>query len=267
MQNRYVADVGDFGKYGLLRRLSGHPDCGGTTVFSLGVVWYLVPNEDHNDDGKFIGYLSGSSINVRRFRVCDANLYDALAAIIQGGHRNVLQVEQSTILPEGTLFYSNELSFEDLPYKGPKTTMERLQVRDTWLKGAVAATKASEIVFFDPDNGLEVQTGRHCTKGPKYIFYEELQPFLGRQQSLIIYQHMDQTAGTALKKIQARFLQIRRELTLGCDPFALHYHRGTGRAFFVLPVPCHHDELLKRAKEMVEGPWRQHFDLVLPGRS
>ena len=48
MQDRYVGDVGDFGKYGLLRAL-----CGGD--LTLGVVWYLYPDEEANNDGDDIG--------------------------------------------------------------------------------------------------------------------------------------------------------------------------------------------------------------------
>ena len=48
VQDRYVGDVGDFGKYGLLRAL-----CGGD--LTLGVVWYLYPDEEANNDGDDIG--------------------------------------------------------------------------------------------------------------------------------------------------------------------------------------------------------------------
>ena len=47
MQNRYVGDIGDFGKYHLLQELS-MPD------LKLGIVWYLIPNENHNSDGKHV---------------------------------------------------------------------------------------------------------------------------------------------------------------------------------------------------------------------
>ena len=47
MQNRYVGDIGDFGKYGLLRAL-----CHGRR---LGVAWYLYPDEAHN--GGIVQYL------------------------------------------------------------------------------------------------------------------------------------------------------------------------------------------------------------------
>ena len=45
MQNQYVGDIGDFGKYGLLREIFGRPEvpesgCG----LRLGVAWYLSPD-------------------------------------------------------------------------------------------------------------------------------------------------------------------------------------------------------------------------------
>ena len=54
MQDRYFGDVGDFGKYGLLRVLSGF---WAEPRLKLGVVWYLFPNETHNADGGLISYL------------------------------------------------------------------------------------------------------------------------------------------------------------------------------------------------------------------
>ena len=49
MQNRYAGDVGDFGKLGMLRAIA-------SSAMKIGVNWYLVPDEGHNDDGKHIGY-------------------------------------------------------------------------------------------------------------------------------------------------------------------------------------------------------------------
>ena len=54
MQNRYSGDLGDFSKLGLLRHLS-------QTGLSIGLNWYLVPDEDHNNDGMHTGYLSDHS--------------------------------------------------------------------------------------------------------------------------------------------------------------------------------------------------------------
>ena len=42
MQDRFVGDIGDFGKYGLLRTLAGiEPKA--EPGYRLGVVWYLRP--------------------------------------------------------------------------------------------------------------------------------------------------------------------------------------------------------------------------------
>jgi len=59
MQDRYAGDVGDFGKFGMLR-------CIENTGLRVGVNWYLVGDESHNNDGKHIGYLEDD-----KYRGCD----------------------------------------------------------------------------------------------------------------------------------------------------------------------------------------------------
>jgi len=53
MQDRYVGDVGDFGKIGMLRQIE-------ESGLRIGVNWYLTykPEEHINADGKNIGYLN-----------------------------------------------------------------------------------------------------------------------------------------------------------------------------------------------------------------
>lgn len=43
MQDRYTGDIGDFAKYGLLRYILDRVD------MTLGINWYLVPDEAHNE--------------------------------------------------------------------------------------------------------------------------------------------------------------------------------------------------------------------------
>lgn len=50
MQNRYTGDIGDFSKLGLLRTLH-------SAGLSIGLNWYLTPDETHNSDGRHVGYL------------------------------------------------------------------------------------------------------------------------------------------------------------------------------------------------------------------
>ena len=44
MQDRYTGDLGDFSKLGILRVLQ-------MAGLSIGVNWYLTPDENHNNDG------------------------------------------------------------------------------------------------------------------------------------------------------------------------------------------------------------------------
>lgn len=76
MQNRYTGDIGDFGKYGLLKSISSPEN---RQNLSLGVVWCLVPEEEENEDGNDTKYLDGRE----EFNQCDPELYKALREIVK----------------------------------------------------------------------------------------------------------------------------------------------------------------------------------------
>ena len=64
MQHRFVGDVSDFGKYGLLRFLSSMTDPGPANrepqlVPSLAVVWYAHHEQHQSGDGSKTGFLGG----------------------------------------------------------------------------------------------------------------------------------------------------------------------------------------------------------------
>lgn len=156
MQNRYVGDIGDFGKYGLLRHLLGAAEDGLCTArrLRLAVIWYLYPDESHNLDGKHTGYLKRTRQNEREFRSCDPVLYDALAKLIGGSHRHVSRVRSSGILPTETTYYEQSLSFQG-EGRGPA----RQQAREKWLRQALAVARGADLVFVDPDNGIANREG------------------------------------------------------------------------------------------------------------
>lgn len=250
MQNRYVGDLGDFGKYGLLRAL-----CGSAPQLSLGVVWYLVPDEDRTNDGNRIQYLSGSSDSgATLFRACDPDLYDDLRTIVARGRRNVQSIRKNRILPSGTVFFDELLI--------PRNHEGRLTHRLQWLERAYQATAACDVVFLDPDNGLEGRVTPHQKSGPKYVFLSEARKYLQRGQSLVIYHHLGRR-GTAREQLDRQFRRLLALRTEG-KVFAMLYHRGTARAFFIIEAPMHKSVLLQRAAQFLSGPWSRHFELVCP---
>ena len=261
MQNRYVGDIGDFGKYGLLKSLcsSGKSDDG--RPLKLGVVWYLVPDEVHNGDGGLTYYLKPSAANHEQFRTCDQVLYDNLREIVTSNHRHVATIRTKGVLPVDTRFYEAPLTFEGIQGNGTRRRDQRAQLRDHWIKGALQATEDCEVVFLDPDNGLEVKVGRCQARGPKYAYFDEMLPFTERKQTLMVYHHIARQ-GSAREQIASRIAQIKEKLNR--NSFALWYHRGTARAFFVIPADQHADLLRSNEAIFLSALWLRHFELIAP---
>ena len=126
------------------------------------------------------------------------------------------------------------------------------------------ATRGRDVVFADPDNGFETASvQRHQIKGPKYAFFDELEPFFDRGQSLVVYHHLHFGAPTQTQ-MRERLAQVGKRLGWA---FALRYRPGSARAFFVIPSEAHREVLAERAQRLAQDPcWGQHFTLVEPGQ-
>lgn len=260
MQNRYVGDVGDFGKYHLLKSLCLGGK--GEQSLSLGVVWYLVSDENHNEDGKHIRYLERTASNLARFRKGDPTLYDALAEIIETGKRDVTFIRENNVMPTDTAFYDSLLSFKGMSNNSPIARLKRIRYRENWLMKALDTTLDCDIIFVDPDNGLEVNSvERHQKTGPKYTYFDELAPFIKRGQSLVIYHHLCRS-GPAEVQVRERLDQIKEKLGID-DVYALLYKRGTLRVFFVVPSRENKELLWERGVHLTHiVPWKEHFSVI-----
>lgn len=251
MQDRYAADVGDFGKYGLLRRLSG-----ADPRLSLGIVWYLTDDEiltrDPVNDGRHIGYVRPD--RAPRFEPCDPGLFASMNALLRAETRSVVAVEQAAVLPPETAFVSAHL-------RAPRvvTAVGRLRLRGEWLGEAAAAVRDQDIVFVDPDNGLEVPSVPiTSSRAPKYTYYSDLDRLLRPRQTLVAYHHLGRSPHVA--EVQRRLADLTE--VLHRPAFALRFRRGTARAFLIVPAPDHADLLKARARDMLAGPWGPHFDWI-----
>lgn len=256
MQDRYTADVGDFGKYGLLRAVAGlHPAT--DPRLSLGVVWYLtdavMERGDPAGDGKHVAYLELGQ--ARRFRVCDPELYDAMGGIIEARDRRVAAVRERGVLGGDARYYEARL---DTPAR-ERGRGERLSARAAWLDGAVEAVADCDVVFLDPDNGIEAASVRpHHKKGPKYAYLEELAQLAGGRRSLVVYHHLSRTADVATQ-VRTVAERMRPQLDAGYALNAVVYRRGTARAFFVAAAPDHAALIGRRLDRLFETPWAAHF--------
>ena len=254
MQNRYVGDIGDFGKYGLLRYLVGMFDC--EKRLRLGVLWYLVSDEFHNNDGAKTQYLFQS--DSVQFEACDSPLYQALRSVVTTSSRSVEATQGLNVLPPDTAFAAEPLVMT--PNGKRKTVQNRLERRQRWVERSHKATETCDIVFADPDNGLECPSVQpHDLRGPKYAFIEDLSPIIARGQSLVVYHHTCRK-GTAEAQVRSKL----RALRLGANQsaFGLLFRRGSSRAFLIFPVDEHKRLLKDRVRSMLDSPWNKHFTLI-----
>ena len=282
MQDRYAGDIGDLGKYGLLRVLCGHD-------LKWGVNWYLTPNDGLSGNGRVIDYLRDTPQNRKLFAACDLDLYEKLRGIVfpQAGdektlkqadeerkacphfecpgkdevtsclnRRCVFKVERRAVLPEKTKFYSRILDFSHLSSMSKKENF-----RKRWVEDGFNILGDCSVVFFDPDNGLEARSISKTHKnGNKYVYADEIKPFYECGQSLVIYQHRTREAEEEyLKRIQSLIEEAtgRGELKM----FIMRYHPRSVRDFII--VPHHrssHGKIFEyRLKDMLESNWQQHF--------
>jgi hypothetical protein len=222
----------------------------------LGVVWYLVPNHGPPGDGRYTDYLKEE--NADRFRLCDPLLFDCLKEIVDSNRRSVESIEQAGFLP--AKYYPRKLAFHDIPLH------ERPASRQAWLRGAVERVRACNIVFVDPDNGLEVKSAsRHSKKGTKYVYYDELCDYVSQNQSVVVYQHMPR------EKVETYARQRTDDLRkcLAVDKvWALLWRPYSRRIYFIIPNG-REAALRPRIEAMLKGSWGQdrpdgpHFQAIM----
>ena len=240
MQNRYTGDIVDFGKLGLLRQLR-------LTGLSIGVNWYLTPDETHNGDGRHIAYLKNDA-----FRVCDEQLWSVLGQIVNTGKRQVSALECPDILQAS--YYSQVLDFSGI------NKAERQVLRWEWHNRAIQQLKDCDIVFVDPDNGLIVPSAEGTPKSNKFVLPLELAEYYRVGASVIYYQHK------ARRPDEFYAAQNKSLIESGVFPGAvglgLKFRTTSQRYYFFLIQPKHLPTISACVGRLVNIPWGQHFSLL-----
>jgi hypothetical protein len=250
VQDRYAGDLGDFSKLALLRALVGSPGA----PSQAGLLWWRSDDESHNNDGRHIAYLHSDRPHWRRLRSLDPELAERLRGVVDSGQRSVASLERAGVLPPGTATHAEKLSFEPR-----QSRASRAARRAAWFAEALAAVEGCDLVFLDPDNGLEVTSiGRTGVKGPKYVYFDELAALQRPTRSLVVYQHAHRR-GPLHRQVEGRAEQIRDALGLGERPWALIFRRGTARIYFVIPSAAQRSALEARLTEFLRE-WAGTFE-------
>jgi hypothetical protein len=231
MKNQYFGDINDYRKYGLLRALCGDD-------LSLAVCWMLTAHAG-GADGRRLEYLARPLL----YRPLDPILFDFLrGAVICDGARDVNRIESSDLL--GDAIFHRTMLTDDLGR------------REAFFAEALRLARGRPLIFFDPDNGLEVESvpaGRRDSC--KYLYRADLAAAWEAGHSLVVYQHFPRVdRGRYLRELAA-------ETTAALDARRLVAARTSHVAFLLLPQPAH-DATLDRGLNRLRARWSAEFEIT-----
>ena len=185
MQIRRVGGVCDFGKFALLRHvMQGR---------RLAVCWYVADASDRaKDDEKHFDYLRRPN----DFRHLAPEVFDQLTEYVDSRRASTvadpLTALQMTRVLESAVFFREEV---------PK----KVALRRLWVGGLVSSMMGADLVFLDPDIGIQGQrlTNRHVALG-------EIAALRSNGRVLMICHHQSG------RKAEVKYLADRMK-SLGCD--------------------------------------------------
>lgn len=228
VKHQYVGDINDYRKYALLRALSA----GGAN--RIGVCWMLTPDDGGTDGGK-LSYLAKPEQH-RRF---DPELFDILAHAASEPDRRRLQTIEDSDAVAGALYYN-----ETLP--------NDLSGRSAFMERCASQFRNADLVFFDPDNGLEVSLPKGRKNSSKYLYLDEMAAFYEAGKSLLIYQHFPRVERATF---MAQRTEQLRSVASGCAIWAF---TTSHVVFFLLAHPESPARLAVAALEAC-GRWEPGF--------
>lgn len=229
MKNQYFGDINDYKKYGLLRAVLS------STGLKTLVVWMLTP-DDGSTDGKFVKYLTKPD----EWRYYDEQLYDGLADLIErSSDRSVAMIENTGLLGESE-FYS-------------KYVQDSGDSRDIWFSELASVAENYDLLFLDPDNGIEIKSRKYGTSNSsKYLYWNEIEKLWLQGKSLIIYQHFIREDRKTYTERMMKSLSCR---TVDSDVHAF----STSNVLFLLALQPKHKMYSKAILQAAGNAWNDRI--------
>ena len=244
MQNRFVGDIGDFGKYGMLR-------CVNKSGYRLGINWYLT--EDGADDaGMLTDYLTK---NQSDYSECDLELHAVLQNLIENGKRDVKNIENSTLFSKETVYFSDVLQ-------------PGCDNRLRWFENSLEWFGGCDILFLDPDNNIAMYDNMYCNQATevRYAYSREIEAYYRQGSSVIVYNHANRQTQTDFFK---RFLFANGREFKGATTFVLKFNRQQVRYYLFVLRPEHVKQIEDQVDILLNSAWgkrrgakKPHFEKI-----
>ena len=237
MKNQYAGDVGDYTKLGILRWLE-------KVGLSIGLNWYLTPDESELSktftDGKHTKFLKYDCDTP------DKELHCALKKIGLSDKRTVIRLERAKLF-KNALFWNKILD---------------AKIRDKWHLEALKKLSSKDVIFLDPDNGLEVKSINPYSKnGNKYTTYKEAADYYVQGATVIIYNHRDRKPKSEYLKRFYRFKDM--EETKNAKMFYLSASRYSVRDYLFLVQERHFSDLERAIDNFLATEWCRYLKKYL----
>lgn len=208
MKDQYFGDIGDYGKYGLLRFLA-------KKGIKIGVHWYLTPSDGSND-GKFTDYLfkEKNEKAAEQMKIFDSKLYEILGKLVSDEETRKTSVfEDKNIIPNA-MYYN--------------TILNKNTKRDEWHEKALEFFKDCDLVFMDPDNGL---LGKQRKHKEKFCLPKEVYDFYKEGIDVVYYCSKGRRSNEAWEEYKT----VMKQYLPDSEILVITYHKGTQRSYiFVL---------------------------------
>ncbi|SEH21735.1 hypothetical protein [Selenomonas sp. KH1T6] len=237
MKNQYFGDIGDYGKYGLLRFLAGH----GETV---AVNWYLT-KDDQSNDGNIRDYLTKEKD--RRY---DPNLFDVLKRMSAQNKIDVCEFAALGMIP-GAGYFDKIVE----PVVSTLTISEKRATRKQWHREALAVCEEYDLVFLDPDNGLRAGIPTARKDAMKYVYSSEVADYYERGQDVVYYCHKGRRTNVQWEKAK----HIMQEQCPNAMLKGITFHRGTQRSYIFVIHPESEKLYRNLLKNFLETAWSDCF--------
>jgi len=230
MKNQYFGDINDYRKYGLLRSLAD----GGS--LKIGICWMLTPDDgrSHGSDTNYLDSPNGIDD-------CDSQLFRKLRQIVKNS-RSVFEAENNSLIPSAVYHCD----------KVPELASER----EAWLRRVLRIFRETDLVFFDPDNGIEVKSKPwRTTTSPKHLYWREVEKAWQCGHSLLIYQHFPRVERDSY--VNTRIQDLKKQ-TSKANVFSFR----TSHVVFLLVAQPRHLCPLHQRTTVVREVWGDEFKVA-----
>jgi hypothetical protein len=228
MKNQYFADINDYLKYGILRAIAD-------SKLKICLCWMLTKDENKKDGGK-TQYLQESD----KWRKYDPALFDVMKWSIEKNKRSIDVAEKKHLILDAT-------------YHPTLLTDDRVE-REKYFNELTDFSAASDLIFFDADNGMEVKSVKKGNKNSsKYLYWDEVEGFT-QTHSILVFQFFPrENREEFVEGISQRLKAVSHSTSVTA--------LSTSHVGFFLAIHPLHEGRLKEACRNIAKNWYPHISI------